>query len=480
MSSLDYFIFGISIAFYAAGFLLALLALLHTRTPQGTFAWMIALVVFPYLSVPLYLIFGPKRFEGYIEARRNRTDESGSLNAMTQNVLADDSFLPPGEEGKRSGLFESLRKLVNLNPSGGNDCELLIDGEQAFPSMYEAIDAARHYILVEFFIIKSDSVGDHLRDLLMKKAREGVKVYVIYDEIGSRKLRMGYISSLREAGVNVSPFNGKRSFFRNIVRVNFRNHRKIVVADGRVCFIGGMNVGKEYIGEGSMGYWRDTVIKMEGPSVLQVQLTFMEDWHWSTNGEILNLSWTPELKTANRQIMILPSSPADPAATWKAAVIALANAAEQRIWIASPYFVPGDAVLAALQAAALRGVDVCIIKPKKADKIMVKLSSLTFIPDTLPYGIRMMEYNNGFMHQKVILVDEDIAAIGTANLDNRSLTLNFEITAIVHNHAVAEMTARMLVKDMDDSSLLSESDYGGKSFLFRILCGISRLMAPIQ
>lgn len=480
MSSINYFILGISIIFYAAGFILALLALLHTRTPQGTFAWMISLIVFPYVSVPLYLIFGPKRFEGYIEARRHRTDDSGKLNYLSHKALSLKSIRTPRPDGQRGRLFESLRKLVNLDITRGNDCELLIDGKQAFPAMYAAIEGATQYILVEFFIIKSDSVGDNLRDLLIKKAKEGVRVYVIYDEIGSRKLRMGYISALREAGVHISPFNGKRSFFRNIVRVNFRNHRKIVVADGRVCFIGGMNVGKEYIGEGKMGYWRDTVVKMEGPSVLQAQLTFMEDWHWSTNGEILSLGWTPELKKADRQVMILPSSPADPSPTWQAAVIALANSSERRLWIASPYFVPDEAVLSALQAAALRGVDVCIIKPKKADKIMVKLSSLTFIPDTLPYGIRMMEYNNGFMHQKVILADDDIAAIGTANLDNRSLTLNFEITAIIHDRDIAGQTAQMLHRDMEDSSLLTEADYGGKSLLFRVLCGICRLMAPVQ
>ncbi|MEG0836754.1 MAG: cardiolipin synthase [Akkermansia sp.] len=480
MFFLNHSILILSLVFYAFGIVLAFLALLHTRTPQGTFAWVISLIVFPYVAVPLYLIFGPRRFEGYIEARRNRMEKNSKLSQLTETLLSKTNEMRVSATDKHTHLFGSLSKLVDLSPSMGNDCQLLIDGEQAYPAMYEAILNAKEYILVEFYIIKSDSVGNWLRDLLVKKAQKGVRVYVVYDEIGSHKLPVGYISTLREAGVQMQPFNGKRFFLRNIVRVNFRNHRKVVVVDGKVCFVGGMNVGKDYIGAGAMGYWRDTVLKIEGPAVLQTQLSFLEDWHWATKGGILTLIWDIDVQEANRQMMILPSGPADPTATWRAAFIALANAAEKKMWIASPYFVPDEAVLASLQAAALRGVDVRILTPDKADHIMVKLSSFTFIPDTLPYGIKLMRYTKGFLHQKVILVDDDIVSVGTANLDNRSLTLNFEITAIIHDREIAGQACKMLEEDLTHSIPMQLSDYKGKSLLFRIACSVARLMAPIQ
>lgn len=468
------------LVFHACGLLLAFPALLHTRTPQGTIAWVICLIIFPYLAVPLYLILGPRRFEGYVKARRRKQSPDSPLRTVTNQIQERlEHCIATSPHAYRRELFTSLSRLVDFNPFEGNSCEILVDGMEFYNHMEKAVREAERYILVQFYIIKNDHVGKLFKDLLIERAREGLEVYVIYDEIGSHKLPLGYITELRKAGVRVEPFNGKRSFWLNIVRVNFRDHRKMVIADGRVCFIGGINVGMEYLGEGEMGYWRDTAVELRGPAVLQSQLVFLEDWNWATGERIKGLAWDVHAQPENKTVMTIPSGPADTIPVWRATVIALANTARHRLWIASPYFVPDAAVLASLQAAALRGVDLRIIFPSCTDNRLVKFSAMTYLPETIPYGIKLLCYTKGFLHQKVILVDDDLAAIGTANLDNRSLELNFEITALINDSETAAQTKEMLVIDMADCREMGMEEYLGKPLPYRMACNIARLMAPV-
>ena len=327
-------------------------------------------------------------------------------------------------------------------------------------------------------------MGQNLKDLLIERARAGIRIYMLYDEIGSHKLPPGYISALRKEGVNIEPFNGKRHFLSNILRLNFRNHRKLVVVDGATAFIGGMNIGREYLGKGALGYWRDTFVQLEGPSVQQTQISFLEDWNWamlkSGPSSLPCLCWEITPQREDETVLMLPSGPADVIPAWKTAIIALANRARERLWIATPYFVPDEGVMAALQAAALRNVDVRILRPERADHILVKLSSFTFLRDLDTYGIQVWAYQKGFLHQKVILMDDDIATVGTANLDNRSLALNFEITAVIHSPAVCAEVKAMLEKDFASSKKESLEDYNNKSLGFKMLCNLARLMAPVQ
>lgn len=361
----------------------------------------------------------------------------------------------------------------------GQFLQLLIDADNAFPRIYDAIKKAERYILIEFFIIKNDSVGRNLKNLLIERAREGIHIYMLYDEIGSHKLPPGYISALRKEGVKIEPFNGKRHFLSNVLRLNFRNHRKLVVVDGSTAFIGGMNIGREYLGKGALGYWRDTFIQLHGPSVQQTQISFLEDWNWatmskSTPSTFPRLCWDITPQPEDKTVLVLPSGPADVIPAWKTTIIALANRATHRLWISTPYFVPDEGVMSALQAAALRNVDVRILRPERADHILVKLSSFTFLRDLDTYGIQLWAYKKGFLHQKVILMDDDIATVGTANLDNRSLALNFELTAIVRDPGVCAEVQAMLEKDFYSSVRESLEDYNKKSL------GIQNAMQPCQ
>lgn len=466
---------------HATGFLLALRAMTGSRTPQGALAWMFALVVVPYVSIPLYFALGSRRFSGYVEARRRSSRCDSQLAAVTADVQRKLSAVSWPFNSVRYERLVGLQNLVKLPVCEGNAVRLLVDGHETYEELIEAVRSAKKYILFEFYIIKNDWAGSMIKNLLMERARAGIDVYVIYDEIGSHKLQPGYIRQMKKAGVRIVSFNGKRFFLTNIVRLNFRNHRKLVLIDGREAFVGGLNIGADYLGQGRMGYWRDTFLRLRGPAVLEAQLSFAEDWHWATYGELPPLNWEiPETQPENVPMMLLPSGPVDAVNAWQSAIVLLAELSRKRLWLTTPYFVPSETVITALQMAALRGVDVRILLPRKCDHRLVQLSSLTYLPELLPYGIKVYSYDKGFLHEKAALADDDLCTIGTANLDNRSLSLNFELTALMCGSDMAKSVADMLSQDFVHSTPFCPSDWEKHSLLFKIASGFARLMAPIQ
>lgn len=487
MAALPEFLYSYSshiVSLYALvqvlGVIGAVHAILYSRTPQGSIAWAFALVFIPVISIPCYLALGRSRFPEYVEARRSGHKSNQKIRSLTNHVIGTLSPYTYSRGNDRHALKDCLSDLVNLPFTSGNDVNLLIDGQETFNTLFHKIKGAKEYVLLEFYIIKNDRVGEEFQNLLVSKAREGVKIYLIFDELGSRKLPHSYLQAFRsEPNITITPFGGKRKWFSNIIRINFRNHRKIVVVDGHIGFVGGLNIGNEYLGKGALGAWRDTFCQIQGPAVPCIQLAFLEDWHWAT-GEVLELPVHLNPESKDKSILIMPTGPADVMETWRLSTIALINAANERLWIASPYFVPGSGVLAALQVAALRGVDVRILLPNKADHLLVYGSSFTFYPETIPYGIKIYRYMDGFLHQKIMLVDDDISVIGTANLDNRSLRLNFEINALVHNKDTAWEVAQMLENDFKKSRRVHWKDFLRHNWFFRLGCRIARLLAPIQ
>jgi cardiolipin synthase len=306
-----------------------------------------------------------------------------------------------------------------------------------------------------------------------------VKVYFLFDEIGSHKLPRRYLKAMTVAGIQCRPF-GINRFWWSRLQLNFRNHRKIVVCDGKTAFIGGLNVGDEYLGRDQrFGEWRDTHLKMQGPVVHAVQLVFLEDWFWASN-EVPDLQWETEAEPADQVAAIIPTGPADPLDSWLLVVAEAANSARDKLWITSPYFVPDDGVITALQAAAIRGVDVRILLPERPDHLLVWLSAFSYFEQAIPFGVKLFWYSRGFLHEKVMLIDERLAAVGTANLDNRSFRLNFEITGFSTDSGFVREVRDMLVRDFEDSREALVEDFTRKSFIFRAACRAARLLAPIQ
>jgi cardiolipin synthase A/B len=361
----------------------------------------------------------------------------------------------------------------------GNELTLLIDGEETFESIFKSIHSAKKYLLVNFFIVKNDRVGTRFKDALIARAKAGVKVYFLFDEIGSHRLSSSYLKEMKEAGIQCTSFGANR-FWWSRLQLNFRNHRKIVVVDGKEGFIGGINVGDEYLGRDQrFGAWRDTHLKLRGPSVQAIQLVFIEDWNWATD-VVPELEWSGTVEPADQIAAIIPTGPADPTESWQLVVAEAANTAQERLWIASPYFVPDGGVVTALLAAAIRGADVRILIPEKADHLLVWLSAFTYFEQIIPFGVKLYRYKRGFLHQKVMLVDQKLACVGTANLDNRSFRLNFEISGLSPDAAFVEEVAHMLEIDFEHSEAVKVSDFTKRPFWFRLACRAARLMAPVQ
>jgi cardiolipin synthase A/B len=450
-------------------------AIMKTRTSQGAIAWAISLVTFPFLSLPLYLIFGKRKFHGYVYARRAGNLDihhiSRQLGAHAPRVKA------PLDPEDPLSVFE---KLAVMPFTHSNRSRLLIDGEANFTTIFSSIDAAREYILVQYYIIRDDRLGREFQNRLIARAEAGVRVYLLYDEIGCFKLPDAYTDRLRKAGVRISPF-GSAHGKANRFQLNFRNHRKIVVVDGEVAYVGGFNVGDEYMGRGpKIGPWRDTNVEIAGPSVQCLQLSFLEDWYWATHA-IPELDWTPRpVDGGSQNILVLPSGPADTVESCTLFFLSSIHSARKRLWIASPYFVPDAQIVSALQLAALRGVDVRLLLPEKADHLLVYLSSFSYLEDCERVGVKVYRYQPGFLHQKVMLVDDNLATVGTANLDNRSFRLNFEISILFADPEVAVTVEKMLLNDFSKSRRIPASDLTDRSFPFRLAVRISRLLAPLQ
>jgi cardiolipin synthase len=462
--------------FELIGIILAVHAVLHARSSQAAIAWAVSLIAAPYIALPIYLLFGGRKLSGYIQARR-----SGDRTVKRQTLgVVRDRLLPFRTDPRdRTNLARALESLSGMFFTRGNTLRLLIDGHDSFAAIFEAIANAEEYILVQFFIIRDDRLGRKLQQALIDKSRQGVRCSLLYDGIGSFALPNSYVTELQRGGVDVHAFRSSTGTFSRF-QINFRNHRKIVIVDGRIGFAGGHNVGDEYLGEQKrFGHWRDTHVRIEGPAVQGLQIAFLEDWYWAA-GEIPTVNWNPLSCDADgAEALILPTGPADAFDNCSLFFVQSIQSAQQRIWITSPYFVPNESVVEALQLAALRGVDVRIMLPEKPDKRLVWLAAFSYIPEVGQAGVKFYCYQQGFLHQKVMLIDEDLAAVGTANLDNRSLRLNFEMTVIVADSAFAQSVAAMLEVDFIACRLVDISAIRQRAWPFRVAVAAARLLSPI-
>ena len=465
---------------HVIGALTSVRAIMETRTPQGSIAWAISLNTFPYVAVPAYWVFGASRFEGYEQfrpeswAEMTEVEQAAVIRFAQKEVLIE----PTTPEDQTQALL--LENLVALPFTKGNRAELLIDGEQTFDAIFQGVAAAQDYVLVQFYILRDDGLGQRLKQAMIERANNGVRVFVQYDEHGSRQLSRAFKEELREAGVEIEPFNTTRGQ-GNRFRLNFRNHRKVVVVDGRLAFVGGHNVGDEYLGKHpTLTPWRDTHVALRGPVVQSVQLSFVEDWHFGTSDIIQGLNWEPDSDQGPTVALCLPTGPADKFETATLFFVHAINSAKQRLWIVSPYFVPDETLMTALKLAALRGVDVRVLLPETPDSTLVYLSSFSYLEPAERAGIQIYRYLPGFLHQKVMLVDDRVSVIGTANFDNRSMRLNFEISIVLVDTEFAGQVESMLEADFAASRQASASEYLDSSIFFRLPVKISRLLAPIQ
>ncbi len=466
---------------FVAGIGSAADAVLRVKNPQGATAWIVGLVTVPFITLPLYWMFGRSKDHAYRESRQ-RTRERMDVALRGETGLLS-QFRTPEYDLNERDLSErrAFEGLATTPLCGGHALTLLVDGDATFNAIFEAIDSARNYVLVQFFIIRDDRLGRQLHAALLRARERNCRVYVQYDEIGSYQLGDPFLKELRDAGVHALPFAGTSSLLGRF-RINFRNHRKIVVVDGHIGFLGGLNVGVEYLGESErFDQWRDTHLRIEGPTVLGLQQSFIEDWCFGQeDGEFPEVVWTPARSPEGRIAALISSTgPADDIESCGLLFAHAIESAEHRLWIASPYFVPDQRVLSSLQVAALRGVDVRVLLPRQSDNPIFHFVPYAYLADIERLGVQIFLYEAGFMHQKVTVVDDAYTLIGSANLDNRSFRLNFEVTCVAKDERFVADVARMLEDDFNKSTRLTHDDVANKPWYFTLAVSLTRLMAPV-
>lgn len=466
---------GILLSIQIAGFFLAGRVILSDRSTHGTIAWALSLILLPLLAVPAYVLFGRNKLSSYVQSRR-QVDEAFKREhevEPTKTVARNQAG------GHRFSRWRLIERLTKVPASEGNEVTFTFKGPETFTSILEGIREAREYVFFQFFIFRDDRQGKQFAEALKERARSGVAVYFLVDAIGSRKLPQAFFDDLERAGVQTGVFLPGKTW-RGRLRLNFRNHRKVVVVDGKTAWVGGNNVGIEYTGEDPrFGPWRDTHVRVRGPVVNAIQLTFLEDWFWVTR-TMPRIDWeAATAQTADICALCLSTGPADTEDNCTLAHVHLINQARHRLWIQSPYFVPSEEIIIALQLATMRGVDVRILLPGKSDRWTVWISSFYFSSEERLNKVRFFRYREGFFHSKMVLVDDELVSVGTINFDNRSFRINFEMTLLLEDGA----TIRTVRKQMEADLLNAKEDpvdpLAEKSLPFKLAAHTVRLLSPL-
>jgi cardiolipin synthase len=463
-------ILSIGLAIWVIG--VSVIIILQRRSAAATLAWLLALAFLPVLGLIIYRLIGPLRLTRKKFRRKVSKQVAGeALQALA--ALSDDTI--EHQQLARLGI-----ELGEASPLRAGKVEVYLDGVSAYAAILAAVAAAQHHIHIEYYIWEPDQIGTQLRDALIERARAGVKVRLIVDATGSNKLKKKFLAPLAEAGIELVKFNPIRLRLRR--RPDFRTHRKIVVCDGQVGFTGGMNITDFHSAALSQEYWRDTHVQITGTAVWPLQRLFIEDWYFAAETKKFPVS--PEMFPSSPEpgehlVQILGSGPDSDAFAIHKAMFTAVNQSTERCWLTTPYFVPDESLLMAITTAALRDVDVRLIVPKKGDSKLVDLAARSYFHELLAAGVRVYEYEARFIHAKTLVCDNDVAIIGTANLDNRSFRLNFEVAAVIVGPHANLALANAFTADLRDCNEITRGQFERQPFGKRLGQASARLISPL-
>jgi cardiolipin synthase len=457
------------------------LVFFERKNPTAALGWILILFAIPIIGFILYLLFGQNFYKRKLFRMKAQDDQylHQLIGEQKRELTSRELILPDRALEPYRGMMEMFLENSMSYLSRSNRVDLYTDGHDKFDALFAAIRGARDHVHLEYYIIRDDRLGNELLSLLKEKAREGVEVRLLYDAVGTR-FNKRKVRDLQHAGVRVAVF------FPSLIgplnfRINYRNHRKIAVIDGKTGFIGGFNIGVEYLSEGPLGYWRDTAIRIHGDGVWSLQVRFFLDWSYATKeSPHLAHRYFPELEGGNATPMQVVSS--GPDARWnqiKEGYLKMINSARKNVFIQTPYFIPDESVSDALRIAALSGVDVRIIFPTKPDHPFVYWSSYSYIGDLLEAGVRAYTYEKGFIHSKTIVVDGLVSSVGSANWDVRSFRLNFEANAFVYDPELARGMETAFMEDLPGCKELTLAAYRNRSLRVKFKESISRLFSPL-
>lgn len=447
------------------------------KDSTAAMAWCLIVLLVPLVGATLFLVFGYTRVDRPMRRKRRHHVRFAARNPAQKREVATE-VTEEQLTGFPLRLAQIASRLGAFGPVGGNEVTLYHETQIAFDHLCDTIRDARHHIHLQYFIIQPDEAGHKIIELLTAKAKEGVQVRLLYDAVGSHRITRRMLRSLCGAGGHCRSFLGFTSLRR--LAVNLRNHRKIAVIDGRFGYTGGANIGNEYLGKvARFGYWRDAQLRLEGPAVAGLQGIFAEDWDFACGEALHGDDFFPELpRVGDATVQIIAGGPDQDVNSIRELVFSAVTMARERLWIASPYVVPDQGIMDALRFAARLGVDVRLLCPLKPDHWLTYYAGRYYFTDFMAEGIKLYEYAKGMMHSKMILVDGQWASVGSANLDYRSLHLNFEANCLLHSPDLVAELEEAFRKDLQESIRLEPHAFRGRSFSTRLLENGCRLLSP--
>jgi cardiolipin synthase len=472
----------ITILYFVTVVFIAVLIVLENRNPIKTISWVLVLITLPVLGIIIYLFFGQEYRKKKMFSKKGLYYLE-KLRKQTQNQLRR---LPQNEH-----LFEektlSKKHLINLMLANSNalltdnnQVTILKDGQETFPAIFQAMQNAKHHIHLEYYIIENDKLGNQLKEILVRKARQGIEIRFIYDDVGSWQLPKKYIRELSEAGVQIDCFMRVR-FPMLTSRVNYRNHRKIVVIDGEIGFTGGLNIADRYMnGTKLLGKWRDTHLMVRGSAATSLQIVFMADWYFVSKEILKGEAYFRELPQGGGKLMQVVSS--GPDSDWESigqAYFSAIASAKERVFIATPYLIPTPDIIYAMKTVALGGVDIRVLLPERCDAFFPKWGTDSYIEELLEAGVKIYHYKPGFTHSKVIVADGIFSSVGTANLDFRSLETNFEVNALVYDEETAGSLENYFYQDFNSSEQLILSEWQQRNKWRKAMESFARILSPM-
>lgn len=447
----------------------------ENRNPVKSMAWVLVLVLLPVIGLVIYLIFG-RSLKGMSLISRSALRELRRMNDSSYPTQVSEGLSVESQQ-----LINLVNKLTGPHLFVGNDVDVFTTGVDKFESLKRDIASATDHIHVQYFIIENDDVGTDLLNLLIEKAREGVQVRVLYDYVGSFYMSSLLLKQMRNAGIEVHAFL-ELSLATFAFRVNWRNHRKIVVIDGQVGYVGGMNIADRYVtGDKEWSAWRDTHLRVTGEAVTALQYSFAIDWYFTTS-KLLNSPSMRYKGNPEKVDLVMQMMGSGPTSRWNNISVVFFKAitqAKYRVYVQTPYFLPSDALLKALESAALSGVDVRLMIPRKLDSEMLRLATGSYIKECLLSGIKVYLYEPTVMHAKVVIVDDEFVTTGSTNFDFRSFEHNFEFNVLVYNKDFNSRMRAIFEADMEQCTRLSMGKWKQRPLMQKALESVLRLLSPI-
>ena len=471
-----------SFVFLVTAIPVAIIILLEKRSPYKTIAWILSLILLPVFGVVFYLVFGQEYRKQKLFSRKG-IKSLGKIRSLSTKQLREIGQTHPILKGKMSDYQNIVRLLLNNSDAlltTGNQLKILNNGEETFDAIFEAIKKARHHIHLEYYIFSDDKIGNRLKDLLIEKSRDGVEVRIIIDDVGSWGLKKKFISELKENGIEIYSFMEVR-FPRLTSRVNFRNHRKILIVDGKTGFTGGINFADRYIeGLKKIGSWRDTHLQLEGDAVACLQVVFAADWFFVINENLSGSDYFPAFSEGDGPPVQISAS--GPDSDWESigqAFFAAITRAKQKVYMVTPYLMPPPHIMQAIKIAALSHIDVRILIPEKSDARIPKWSSFSYVEELLEAGVKIYFYQAGFVHSKYIISDNFFSSVGTTNLDFRSLETNFEVNAFIYDEKFTRELERIFLADLQQSREIKLREWRKRSWHRKLRESLAHIVSPM-